>query len=73
MHGFFIFVDPHSALADKYILDRVGSINVTFSRANVVPTSRVVALTPVFSGSAPLPDRMREKLSHWTRCVTIVF
>ncbi|PLW25061.1 hypothetical protein PCANC_25910 [Puccinia coronata f. sp. avenae] len=58
---------PHSALADKYILDRVGSINVTFSRANVVPTSRVVALTPVFSGSAPLPDRMREKLSHWTR------
>ncbi|KAA1112531.1 hypothetical protein PGT21_001030 [Puccinia graminis f. sp. tritici] len=58
---------PHSALSDKYILDRVGSVSVTFSRANVVPTSRVVALTPVFSGSAPLPDRMREKLSHWTR------
>ncbi|WAR60069.1 hypothetical protein PtB15_9B6 [Puccinia triticina] len=58
---------PHSALADKYILDRVGSVSVLFSRAKVVPTSRVVALTPVFSGSAPLPERMREKLSHWTR------
>ncbi|KNZ53199.1 hypothetical protein VP01_330g4 [Puccinia sorghi] len=58
---------PHSALSDKYILDRVGSVSVTFSRANVVPTSRVVALTPVFSGSAPLPERMRQKISHWTR------
>ncbi|KAI7943455.1 hypothetical protein MJO28_010983 [Puccinia striiformis f. sp. tritici] len=58
---------PHSALADKYILGRVGSVSVTFSRANIVPTSRAVALTPVFSGSAPLPDRMREKISHWTR------
>ncbi|KAI9627750.1 hypothetical protein H4Q26_017187 [Puccinia striiformis f. sp. tritici PST-130] len=28
---------PHSALADKYILGRVGSVSVTFSRANIVP------------------------------------
>lgn len=58
---------PHSALADKYILDRVGSVSVTFSRANVVPTSLVVPLVPAFNGGAPLPDRMRGKLSHWTR------
>lgn len=58
---------PHSALADKYILDRVGSVNVTFKRANVVPTSHVVPLPPVFNGGAPLPDRMREKISHWTK------
>ncbi|KAH9812685.1 hypothetical protein DFH28DRAFT_977565 [Melampsora americana] len=58
---------PHSALADKYILDRVGSVNVTFKRANVVPTSHVVPLPPVFNGGAPLPERMHEKISHWTK------
>lgn len=58
---------PHSALADKYILDRVGSVSVTFKRATVVPTSLVVPLVPVFNGSAPLPDRMKTRLSHWTK------
>lgn len=58
---------PHSALADKYILDRVGSVSVTFSRATIVPTSHVVPLVPIFSGSAPLPERLRGKISHWTR------
>ncbi|KAG0143126.1 hypothetical protein CROQUDRAFT_81439 [Cronartium quercuum f. sp. fusiforme G11] len=58
---------PHSALADKYILDRVGSVNVTLRRADVVPTSHVVPLAPVFNGGAPLPERMGEKVSHWTK------
>ncbi|KAI8450465.1 hypothetical protein BY996DRAFT_4587417 [Phakopsora pachyrhizi] len=58
---------PHSALSDKYILDRVGSVTVTFSKAKVVPTSHVVPLVPVFTGSAPLPERMRAKVSHWTK------
>ncbi|MBW0559822.1 hypothetical protein O181_099537 [Austropuccinia psidii MF-1] len=58
---------PHSALSDKYILDRVGSVQVTFKRATVVPTSHVVPLVPVFNGGAPLPDRIRGKISHWTK------
>lgn len=66
---YIISLDPHSALADKYILDRVGSVNVTFKRADVVPTSHVVPLPPVFNGGAPLPDRMHEKISHWTKWV----
>lgn len=63
--------DPHSALADKAILDRIGSVRVRFVRAAVVPTTRSVPVTPPFNGGAPVPDRMRERISHWTKSVLI--